>query len=83
MYKKRLDLKDQDSFKIHDVTTCLTNNAIHTLPNISRSKGNQAMQFGHLIEYNIFVEKSYTKCAGETVPKPLSKKSKLSISLDQ
>ena len=32
---------------------------------------------------NIFVEKSYTKYAGETIPRPLSKKSKLSISLDQ
>ena len=32
---------------------------------------------------NIFVEKSYTKCAGETIPRPLSKKSKLSISLAQ
>ena len=32
---------------------------------------------------NIFVEKPYTECAGETIPKPLSKKSKLSISLDQ
>ena len=38
--------------------------AIHILPNISRRKGNQAMKFGQLIEYNmrnIFVEKSYTK----------------------
>ena len=44
------------------------------------------MKCGHLIEYNmrnIFVEKSYTKCAGETIPRPLSKKSKLSISRDQ
>ena len=44
------------------------------------------MKFGQLIEYNmknIFVEKSYIKCAGETIPRPLSKKSKLSISLDQ
>ena len=44
------------------------------------------MKFGQLIEYNmrnIFVEKSYTECAGETVPRPLSKKSKLSISPDQ
>ena len=44
------------------------------------------MKFGQLIEYkmrNISVEKSYTKCAGETIPRPLSKKSKLSISLDQ
>ena len=59
--------------------------AIHILPNISRNKGNQAMKFGQLIEYNmrhIFVEKSYTKCAGETIPRPLFKKSKLSISRD-
>ena len=44
------------------------------------------MKFGQLIEYNmrkIFVEKSYTKCAGETIPIPLSELSKLSISLDQ
>ena len=56
------------------------------LPIISRTKGNQAIKFGQLIEYNmrnISVEKSYTKCAGETIPRPLSKKSKLSISLDQ
>ena len=59
---------------------------MHIFTNISKSKGNQAMKFGQLIEYNmrnIFVEKSYTKCAGETIPRPLSKKSKLSISLDQ
>ena len=44
------------------------------------------MKFGQLMEYkmrNIFVEKSYTKFAGETVPRPLSKISKLNISLDQ
>ena len=38
--------------------------AIHILPNISRSKGNQTMKFGQLIEHkmrNIFLEKSYTK----------------------
>ena len=43
------------------------------------------MKFGQLIEYNmwnIFVEKSYTKYGGETIPRPLSKKSKLSVSLD-
>ena len=60
--------------------------AIHILPNISRSKGNQTMKFGQLIEYdmrNIFVEKSYTKCAGATISRSLSKISKLSISLDQ
>ena len=40
--------------------------AIHLLHNISRSNGNQIMKFGQLIEYNmrnVFLEKSYTKCA--------------------
>ena len=49
--------------------------AIQILPSISRSKGNQTMKFGQLIEYNmknIFLEKSYTKCGGETFPKPYS-----------
>ena len=43
------------------------------------------MKFGQLIEYNrnIFVEKSYTNFGGETIPRSSSKKSKLSISLDQ
>ena len=44
------------------------------------------MKVGQLVEYNmknIFVENSYTKCAGETIPRFLSKKSKLSISVDQ
>ena len=60
--------------------------AIYILTNISRSKGNQAMKFSQLIEYNmknIFLEKSYTKCSGETISRPFSKKSKLSISLDK
>ena len=56
------------------------------MTNISRNKGNQAMKFGQLIAYNtrnIFLEKSYTECSGENIPKPFSKKSKLSISLEQ
>ena len=60
--------------------------AIHILPNISRSKSHQAMKFGQLIEYlmrNIFLEKLYTKCCGETIPRPFFKISKLNISLDQ
>ena len=60
--------------------------AIHILSNISRSKGNQTMKFGQLIECNmrnIFLEKSYTKFGGETIPRPFSEKSKLSIFLDQ
>ena len=58
--------------------------AIHTVPNISRSKGNKATKFGQLIEYykkNIFLEKSFTSCCGETVPRPFSKKK--SESFDQ
>ena len=59
---------------------------IHILPNISRCKGKQTMKVGQLIEYNmsnIFLKKSYTKCAGGTIPRTLSKISKLSISLDE
>ena len=44
------------------------------------------MKFGHLIKYNlrnIFLEKLYTKCGGETIPRPFFKKSKWSLSLDQ
>ena len=43
------------------------------------------MKFGQLIKHNmrnIFFEKSYKKCGGETIPRPFSKESKLSISLD-
>ena len=58
---------------------------IHILANISRSKDNQTMKFGLLIEYNmrnIFLEKSYTKCGGEAIPTFFSEKLKLSISVD-
>ena len=44
------------------------------------------MKTGELLEYNlrnIFLEKSHTKCGGETIPRLFSKKSKLSISLDR
>ena len=59
--------------------------AILILPYISRSKDNQTGKFAQLIEYNrgnIFLEKSYSKCGGETSPKAFSKKLKLSLSLD-
>ena len=59
---------------------------MHILCNISRSIHNQTMKFGHLLEYNIrniFVEKTYPKCGGETIPRPFPKKSKLSIFLGQ
>ena len=48
---------------------------IHILHNISRSKNNQTMKFGQLIECNmrnIFIEKSYAKNAGETIPRNYS-----------
>ena len=43
------------------------------------------MKFVQLIEYNrnIFLEKSYRACGGDTGPRPFSEKLKLSISLDQ
>ena len=58
--------------------------AIHIFPNISRSKDNQTIEFGQLREYNmrnIILEKSYTICGGETIHRPFSEKTKLSISL--
>ena len=59
---------------------------IHILPNILRSKGNQAVKFGQLMECNIrniFLEKSYTKYSVGTSPRLSSEKLKLSLSLDQ
>ena len=43
------------------------------------------MKFGQLLEYNrnIFLEKSYITCDGETNPRPFSGKLKLSIDVDQ
>ena len=49
--------------------------AMHILPNISRSKGNQTMKFGQSIECNmtnIFLEKLYTM--RETITRLFSKK---------
>ena len=59
---------------------------MHILTNMSKSKVNQAMEFDQLIEYkmrSIFLEKLYTKCGGENIPRPFSKKLKLGISLNQ
>ena len=47
---------------------------------------NKSMKFGQVIEYNTrkkILEKLYTKFGGETIPRPFSTKSKLSIFLDQ
>ena len=60
-------------------------NTIHILPNISKRKGNQRMNFGQLIEYNmrnIFLQKPYTKCGGGAILRPFPKKPILAISLD-
>ena len=57
---------------------------IHILLNISISKGNQTIEFGHLINnFKKILKVLQTKCARETSPRPFSKKSKLNISLDQ
>ena len=58
---------------------------IQTLSNISRSKGNETMTSAQLIECNmreIFLEKSYQKCGGESSPRLFSENLKLSISLN-
>ena len=47
---------------------------MHILTKISISKGIQTMKFGHVIEcnmWNVFLEKSLTKCGGETSSNPL------------
>ena len=61
-------------------------NVIKILPQISRSKGNQTMKFGQLIECNmenIFLKMSYRKYDEETSPSPFSENIKLIISTDQ
>ena len=60
--------------------------AINILPNISKGKGNQAMKFDQLTEYNminIFLEKSQRKSGGKTSLRTFYEKSKLSVTLDQ
>ena len=55
---KWLDKKAKINFNIYDVADWTTN-TIHTLPHISRRKGNQTMEFGQLIKKtrNIFLQK--------------------------
>ena len=83
---KRLDKKDEVNFKFYDVAAWLKNNCNTHIANISRSKGNQTVKFGQLLECNmrtIFLEKSYTKCSVENSPRLFPEKLKLSIPLDQ
>ena len=53
---------------------------MHIFQNISSSKGNQTVKFAQLMEYNMkknFIEKSYTKCGRETIPRSFSKQSEI------
>ena len=48
---------------------------IHILPDISGNKVDQTRKLGQFIKYNIrniFIEISWTKCAVEIIPRPLS-----------
>ena len=59
---------------------------INILPNISRSKANQTMKFGQLIEYNmrnIVLEKLYSECVREASRRHFYKELKLYIFLNQ
>ena len=50
---------------------------IDILPNISRSKDNQTIQFNQLIDYNtkiILIKKEYKRYCGDTSPRPFSEK---------
>ena len=54
----------KDNCKIYDAKVWIKIITIHILFNISRSKGNQTVKIGQLIEYNvsnIFLQKSYRK----------------------
>ena len=55
---------------VYSDTNLLRTIGIHILTNILRSKSNQTMKFGQLIDNNrrnVFLEKSYTKCGGEII----------------
>ena len=49
--EKQLDQKDKINFKIHDATTWFRNKCNTDIVNISRSKENQTVKFGQLIEH--------------------------------
>ena len=76
------------NFKIYDIIFWETNNCnAYVSKYISQEvKAIRQIKFAQLTEYKIrtiFLEKSYKKCGGETVYRPFSKTTKLSISLDQ
>ena len=56
---------------MYHLTTLKQTLSIYKMFNISKSKGDQTMKFGQLIEYNtrdILPEKSNTRCQGEAIP---------------
>ena len=79
-------MKAMKNFKFFDVTDWTTNNYNAHIAIISRSKGNQTITFGQLIEYNMrnfFLEKAYTKCGGESILGFMDNCKLLGISLSQ
>ena len=61
-----------NGLKFKTSRTGLQTSTIHTLPEIARSKGNQIMKSGELLEFNmtnIFLEKSCTKYGKKTIPR--------------
>ena len=85
--EKRLDKETNSNLKIFDVVDWKRNNYnAHIAQYLKKKRQSQTMKFGQLIEHNmvnIFLEKLYTKYGGEKGSRPFSKKSKLSIFLDQ
>ena len=81
--EKRLVKKAMVNFKIYDITDWTINNYnIHIL----RSKGNQLMMFGQLIEYNlinVFLKNHTQNVMEKLVPDPFVENHKFSIFLDQ
>ena len=65
--EKRLDKMVKLNSKICDVKDCKRIITIHIFPNISRSKDNQAMRFGRLVEYNMFFKNHAEKGAGTLI----------------
>ena len=65
---------------MYDVRDPVNKQFQNILTNISINKANQAVKLDQLEEYNvrnIFLEKSLTKCGGETIPRRFSEKSKV------
>ena len=81
--EKWLDKKAMGNFKIYDITDWTTNDDNTYIVQYLKKYREPDIEIGHLGECNmrsIFLEKSFTKCAGEDSLRLFYKKSKLSIS---